>query len=141
LQSENTPDGLAYVEDFINDESKPADLVYELGGGTSVTAGSGYNFHFYPTSRATVDRSEMARVLVTFQARLIGVGDNETMPKYLAGAGCDLWRDLEADWLPDYSNNSDIGIGRLKYVTPEWQYFTMHDFSAEELVNLRLPEE
>jgi hypothetical protein len=38
-------------------------------------------------------------------------------------------------------NNNDIGIGRYKYVTPEWQYFTMHTFSKEEASKVIFPLE
>jgi hypothetical protein len=55
LQNTSTPDGAAYREDFSGDDSKPADIRHEPDGTISVTAGGGYNFHFYPSDRASIN--------------------------------------------------------------------------------------
>jgi len=40
-------DGAACLYDFSGDSNKPADTITLPDGPISVTAGNGYNFHFY----------------------------------------------------------------------------------------------
>ena len=133
--------GAMYVEDFINDAHKTAEIRNETGrgGGISVKAGSGYNFHFGSNRVTLPNRNKIAGVFVVCQARLIGTENYPMLPKYLLNVGGDYWRNLTASWNSDYSNNNDIAIGRFKYVTPEWQYFTMHTFSKKKAEQIILP--
>jgi hypothetical protein len=141
LQNINNPVGAHYVEDFIEDANKPAEIRNEKGGGISIQAGSGYNFHFYPEGRVNIDKNNIAGIFVVCKARLIGIREGEILPKYLISIGGDYWRSLTAEWKSDFSNNNDIGIGRFKYVTPEWDYFIMHTFSKEEVKSIVFPLE
>ena len=141
IQDIRNPSGASYVEDFANDENKPANKLYEINGGISIQAGSGYNFHFYPDVKNTLDINNIAGIFVVCKARLIGTENYDTLPKYLISIGGDYWRNITAVWKSDWSNNNDIGIGRFKYVTPEWKYFTMHTFSQEEVKNIIFPVE
>jgi len=141
VQNAVSPEGAAFVENFANDENKPADIQNEIGGGISIQAGSGYNFHFWPQGREIVDKNNLKGVFVVCQARLTGTENYETLPKYIMDVGGDYWRDLEAEWKPNGLNNNDIGIGRFKYVTPEWQYFTMHTFSRKAVKDIIFPIE
>ena len=143
IQNDERPQGAAYVENFANDENKPADERNEADGGISVTAGSGYNFHFWPHGRNTVDGNNIKGVFVVFKARLIGTENYPSLPGnlYLAEAGGDYWRNMTAKWAPNEENNVGIGMGRFKYVTAEWQYFIMHTFTKDEVKNLVFPIE
>jgi hypothetical protein len=141
LQDVQNPNGALYTEDFKDNVNKPAKIKYEKEGGISVQAGSGYNFHFYPDRKETVDRNNIAGIFVVCKARLIGTENHDILPKYLISIGGDYWRNLTAEWKSDWSNNNDIGIGRFKYITPEWQYFTMHTFSQEEVKKIKFPGE
>jgi len=141
IQDEQNPIGSLYLEDFATDDHKPADIKKESGGGISTKAGSGYNFHFYPVYFAEIDRNNIKGVLVVCKARLIGIENYDTLPKYLLNVGGDYWRSLNAEFTGLAENNKDIGIGRFKYVTPEWQYFTMHTFSEKEAENIVFPLE
>jgi hypothetical protein len=140
LQSSTDVEGAAYREDFVNDESKTLELRTEPDGSISVTAGDGYNFHFWTSSgRSTIDPDDVAGVFTTVQARLIV--DDPTLPddrataKYLLSMGGDYWLSLSAQWKSDWSANGDAAIGRFKYVTSEWQAFNMTTLSEEELRN------
>jgi len=53
--------------------------------------------------------------------------------------GADYWNDLSFQWAGWGVNNDDVGIGRFKYVTPEWNYYTMHTFSEEEVKSIIFP--
>ena len=138
--SEN-PSGASYVEDFHDDINKPADIKEEEGGGISIKAGSGFNFHYW-TSRRKIDGENIAGVFAVCKARLIGAENYQTSPKYLINVGGDYWRNLNATYVSEWWTVClGIANGRFKYVTPEWQYFTMHTFSKEEAENIVFPIE
>jgi hypothetical protein len=141
VQNVENPVGASYNENFIDDKNKLAEIRKEKEGGISIKAGSGYNFHFYPNGREIVNNNNIAGIFVVCKARLIGTKEGENYPKYLISIGGDYWRNLKAEWKSDFSNNNDIGIGRFKYVTPEWQYFIMHTFTKEEIKNIIFPGE
>ena len=131
-------DGGAYVADFVGDISKPADIHKENDGGISVQAGSGFNFHFWPyNGQYDIEPYNIKGVLVVCKARLIGVVGNQN-PKYLVSIGADYWKP-NAQWGGLNQNNIAVGAGRHKYVTKQWQYFTMHTFTPEEVLNVIFP--
>ena len=122
--------GNAYVENFKNNVNKAADQRTESasnGGGISVTAGDGYNYHFWPgTGRATIDPDDIAIIYASCQARLI-VGntskpDDRASARYVLSVGGDYWYGKTGAW-NDLKTNGDFAIGRFKYVTNEWQAF------------------
>ena len=139
IQDVQDPTGFLYVEDYVNDEHKPAKIQTESGGGISIQAGSGFCFHFFPEDISEIDTDDIKGVFVVCKARLIGIEKNSELPKYLLNVGGDYWRNTSAEWESDYSNNGDIAIGRFKYVTPEWRYFTMHTFSQAEVEQIVFP--
>jgi hypothetical protein len=129
LQSARLAEGAAYVEDFAGNVSVPADIRVEPDGTISIRAGGGYNFHFWPeTGRVALDPADIGGIFTTVQARLIM--DNPARPddrdhaRYLLSVGADYWLRLDSEW--DYfETNGDVGIGRFRYVTSEWQSFNM----------------
>jgi hypothetical protein len=139
LQFSRLVEGGAYVEDFAGDASRPADARPEAGGTLSVTAGAGYNFHFWPAGgRVTLAAADdMAGIFTTVQARLIlddSAGpDDRSQARYLLSVGADYWRSLDAQWAADWSANGDVAIGRFRYVTAVWQSYSMTTLSADEL--------
>jgi len=122
--------GHSYVEDFDGDVNKPADIQFEPEGGISVQAGSGWNFHFWGNGKKLdYEKLGLKGIFVVCKARLIGVeGDQD--PKYLLNVGADH---IRSDGLKDWggASNISVALGRFKYVTPEWQYFTMHAFATK----------
>ena len=131
--------GQAYVEDFTDDEWKKADVRNESDGGISVKAGSGYNFHFWPSNgEYDIEPGNIKGVLAVCKARLIGVSLNQN-PKYLVSIGADYWKP-NTRWDGLDENNIAVGAGRHKLVSSEWQYFTMHTFKPEELPGIVFPD-
>jgi hypothetical protein len=59
LQNTGTPEGAAYREDFPGDFKKSADVRTEADVTISATAGNGYNFHFYPLDRASINPDDI----------------------------------------------------------------------------------
>ena len=141
VQNIQNPSGALYIESYANNINKPADIRNESGGGISIQAGSGFTFHFYPNSKSTFDPNNIKGVLVLCKARLIGTQSYRALPKYLMNVGGDYWSSANTQWQSQFADNDDIGIGRFKYVTTNWQYFIMHTFSKEELNNVVFPLE
>ena len=137
LQSSRLVEGDAYQADFIDDINKPADIRYENDGSLSVTAGNGYNFHFWPaTGRVVIDPSDIGGIFTTVQARLVlndsNLPDDRSQARYLLDVGGDYWLSLTAKW-DQLRTNDDIGIGRFKFVTTEWQSFNMTTLTESEI--------
>jgi hypothetical protein len=137
VQFSGDMEGAAYREDFVGDVSKSADIRVEETGGISVTAGGGYNFHFWPTSgRATIDPNDVKGVFTTIRARLVLADpsgpDDRREARYLLGMGADYWLDETAQW-DNFKTNGDVGIGRHKFVKSYWQSFNMSSLSATQL--------
>jgi hypothetical protein len=137
IQNTSTPEGEAYVEDFSNDSNRSADIRREPDGTISVTAGGGYNFHFYPSPRASINPDDIGGIVTIFEARLI-VGDSSraddrSTANYLAGAGGDYYPSLTGSWPGNTSYNPGIAIGREKYVKTYWRSFAMSTVPASQL--------
>lgn len=130
IQQSAEVEGAAYVEDFVNDVNKPAQIRTEPDGGISVTAGGGYNFHFWAkTGRATIKNpADIKGIFITLSGRLVvndlNLPDDRGTAKYLLGVGGDYWLNLTAPW-DNFKTNGDIAIGRMKYVKKEWQAFNI----------------
>ncbi|UBF25959.1 hypothetical protein K9N68_31220 [Kovacikia minuta CCNUW1] len=137
LQNSKLVQGAAYRQDFAGDANKRADIRYERDGSLSVKTSDGYNFHFWAKGRrASIDPDDVAGIFTTVQARLI-VDDPQrpndlVKARYLLSMGGDYWLDSTAKW-NKFSTNGDIGIGKFKYVTPQWQAFNMSTLSPAEI--------
>ncbi|HZK97244.1 MAG TPA: discoidin domain-containing protein [Prolixibacteraceae bacterium] len=127
--------GAAYVEDFANNECMDAGARDESsnGGGQSFIVGvgawAGHNYHFYTNGRAFVDVNNCVGVYTTCEARLImsdtGGTDDRNNCKNLMQMGADWWLNTTIGFLPDWSANSGIGGMRSKWVTNDWQSYSM----------------
>jgi hypothetical protein len=137
VQTSAGVNGGAYREDYQNNVNVPAEIRPEVTGGVSVTAGNGYNFHFWPTvDRATIDPNDIKGVFTTVQARLVlndpDGPDDRAEARYLLGMGADYWRGVDGQW-DNFKTNGDVGIGRHRFVSIDWQSFNMTSVPAEEL--------
>jgi hypothetical protein len=137
LQNTNQPEGAAYLEDFSGDTSKPGDVRQESDGTISVTAGGGYNFHFYPSDRASINPNDVGGILVLLQARLIvgnpSLPDDRSIARYLSASGADYYPALTGGWPGNLSYNPGVGTGKMKYVQSEWRFFAMTTLTADQL--------
>ena len=139
LQSSKKVYGASYREDYAGDINQPADIRYHQNGTVSVKLDKGYNFHFWcDNGRASIDPKDIAGIFTTVQARLIT--DNHQQPadlskaRYLLSMGGDYWLNLTAKW-DNWTTNSDIGIGKFKYVRTRWQSFNMTTLSPTEILH------
>lgn len=137
VQRSKTVAGAAYREDFVDDIHKPANVRVEPDGSISVKAGKGYNFHFWANQgRIKINPHDIGGVITSVNARLVLDNpqqiDDRSQAKYLLSMGADYWTTLTAKW-DNWKTNADAGIGRFKYVTPEWQTFNMTTLSPAQL--------
>ncbi len=136
LQSSIKVEGAAYREDYVGDVNRAADIRYEPDGSASVKAGQGYNFHFWPPGRASIDPNDVAGIFTTVQARLLIDNpqqvDDTSQARYLLSMGGDYWLNLTAKW-DNWKTNGDIGIGKFKYVTTGWRAFNMTTLSSDQI--------
>lgn len=139
LQNTSQPDGAAYLEDFSGDVSKPGDVRQEPDGTISVTAGGGYNFHFYPSDRASINPNDIGGILALFQARLIvgdpNLPDDRSIARYLCGSGADYYPALTGGWPGNLTYNPGVGNGKMKYVQSEWRFFALTTLTAAQLTS------
>lgn len=139
LQSAVRVSGANYREDFVGDVNKPANTRVEKDASISVTCGGGYNYHFWPNSgRITIPVNDVAGCYVTVKARLViddaAKPDDREKAKYLMSVGGDWWQSLSAPW-DNFKTNADIGIGRFRFITPEWKSFNMYSVPTDTIRN------
>ncbi len=112
----------------------PGDIRNESDGTISVTAGNGYNFHFYPSNRGAIDPTDIGGVVAIFQARLIvanpALADDRVLAQYLCSAGADYYPSTTG---PGIQNNPSVGNGKMKYVTSVWRSFAMTTLTQSQL--------
>jgi hypothetical protein len=137
LQNTSHPDGAAYVEDFSGDVNKPADVRTEPDGTISATAGGGFNFHFYPTDRASINPSDIGGIVTVVEARLIvgdpTKGDDRSSARYVLSSGADYYPALTGGWPGSADFNPSVALGKMKYVKTEWRSFAMSTLSQSQL--------
>ena len=59
--------------------------------------------------------------------------DDRASAHYLAGGGGDYWASQDASWKSDWSANGGINGGRMKFVTNNFQSFSMETLSATQM--------
>jgi hypothetical protein len=139
LQNTSQPDGAAYLEDFSGDTNKPADVRKEADGTISVTAGHGFNFHFYPENRASINPNDVGGIVVVVEARLIVANsskpDDRNIARYLVGSGADYYPGLTGSWPGNADYNPGVALGKMKYVRSYWRSFAMTTMTQSQLQN------
>ena len=129
--------GANYVESYSDNENIVADIRDESdnGGGISATVPNGYNFHFWPNFRATVDATDIVGAWVSVEARLIvdnpSVPDDRQQAHILLGVGGDYWESINAQW-DNFMTNGHFVVGRLRFLSTKWQTFNAHHSLTDE---------
>ncbi|NJL10495.1 MAG: hypothetical protein HC908_10895 [Calothrix sp. SM1_7_51] len=137
LQNSRGVEGAAYRENYTENANKPANVRQEKDGSISVKAGNGYNYHFWTKGgRAWINPKDIGGILTTVQARLVVDNpkkpDDRNQARYLLSVGADYWLNLTAQW-DNFKTNADVGIGKFKYVKPQWQAFNMTTLSPWDI--------
>ncbi len=129
--------GRDYAESLADNKNEPADVKTLPDGALAVKLKHGFAFHFFPAAgKATIDPADIGGVFARFKARLVlddpDGDDDRDEADFVACAGGDYWRSLDAKW-DHQNNNDDIAIGRFKKVTDTWQTFSMTTVDAARL--------
>lgn len=126
-----------FASDYVGNVTAPAAPKTTVDLTRAGRPNVGHNMHFFPAGRAAVAWANIAGVVAWFDARLIldnpAGFDDRASAKFLAGAGADYWIDDSAGWSADFSNNGDIAIARLRWVTSDWQTFTMSTLTPAQI--------
>lgn len=141
-QASSQVTGAAYREDYLNNESVPADIQSTKAGGTVVTMLPKRNFHFWEaTGRTEIDPTDIMGIAVTLHARLTDSAPaNSANHDCLAlSVGADYWLSRKANWTSHGRTVKDVGIGRFKIVKPAWRLYTMTSASTTTLSDHQLP--
>lgn len=137
VQLTSDPDGAAYPDNF-QGNSIPGTTRIEPDGTLSVLVvnNSGYNFHFYPDSRGSINPSDIGGIVTVLEARLVvgnpALPDDRANANYLVGGGADYYPSVSG---PGIQNNPGIANGKMKYVKNAWRSFAMTTMSASALAN------
>jgi Ca2+-binding RTX toxin-like protein len=140
IQDSQAVDGAAFRENYVGNVNRPANGIKLPDGSIAVTAGQGFNYHFWPASgKIEIDPNDIAGIVTSVEARLVVADpsqpDDRNSANYVLNMGGDYWRNTSVPWNGLDVNNSEIGQGRFKYVTSEWQTFSMSTLNANLLLN------
>ena len=141
--------GLNYYEDFHdNHEEDVFGRFPEEGGGYSIQAGGGWNFHFWPIGQAFLENhyGNIKGFFAICYARLVieaGKEDaitNEDERLYIMSLGADFWGPNRPLTKEKEDPNPSVGGSCHKYITRDWQPFVFHTFTPHQVAGLRFPE-
>jgi len=122
-----------YKDDF----SGFADLENERAmpdGGVAAKIPSNTVFHFWPSGDDTkiINMGDLAGIYTTFEARLIvndpSKPDDTESSLYVGQAGADYYGNGKCC----YEDGGEIAMGRFKFVTTQWQWYSMTTVSANQ---------
>jgi len=140
LVQEGGIQGREFRADFANNTNKEA-LVLEMNDGVaSVKFSYGLAFHFWlEKGRAKLPESGICGFVVLLEARLTSLENLaqsiDWASPLLIGLGADYWVDTTSRW-DNYKTNTDIAIGRLKSVGPNWTWYGISTASDSDLKRL-----
>ncbi len=118
-------EGRQFDASFAKNSNKQATYFETKNGLSTVFFEKGTAFHFWPSQgQVNLPSKNICGVFVMLEARVVpGSGKLETGPRnFLIGAGADYWTKVNSKW-DNYRTNTDIAIGRLKFVHKEWELF------------------
>lgn len=124
-----------YSEDFSTDYDTSVPIRLEADGSFSFQTTAGKVAHFYaPWPRITVNPKELGGVVAIFEARLVlnnasGI-DDRSAASFVIDVGADPYPSTTG---PGIENNSNIGMGKFKYVTSSWRSFAMTTMPLAQL--------
>lgn len=128
--------GAYYQDDFSGNAVSPVPLGRDGSNNVTGIPSGGYNMHFFPNNRATINPADIAGIVAWFEARLETVPghvDDTATAKFLAGAGGDYWVDLTIGYGTGLSNG-DWAIGRHSFLDTYWRAFFGHTLTRAQIL-------
>ncbi|WP_183044237.1 Ig-like domain-containing protein [Pseudorhodoplanes sinuspersici] len=100
------------------------------GGGTSFsTPPTGYNDHFWYNARGTYTAGMVDAVYVQMDMRVTDPNLN-----LVANVGADWWRDANAPFLTDFSNNPAAGTSNWSELSTEWTTLAFYSTTTAQFL-------
>ena len=127
-QSKIQMTGGHFVPDFAGNAGYPMKMTPLAGGGTTFSAPpAGYNDHFWYKSRGTYAAGTVDAVYVQMDLRVTDPDLN-----LIASVGADWWRDANAPYLQDHSNNPGIGSSNWVELSTQWRTLGYYSMNAAQ---------
>lgn len=141
LAQQGDIEGAAFRADYKGNEAVAAQISRAADGTTRVAFEPGRAYHFWPASgRAALPGANLCGMLVLVQARAVSLDGQAlpdgTRPALVMGLGADYWTTRSAPW-DNFRTNAGIGVGWMRTITPQWQWFSMSTASTADLNRLR----
>lgn len=131
--------GAQFNNAFKDNSSHKAQLQETVDGVISVKFDYGQIFHFWPKfGRADIPVGDIHGVVTLFEAKLLGdknISNNSGTSPILIGGGADLWLSKTSQW-DNFKTHNDVGIGRIKFVGPNWTFYGFSTASNNDLSKL-----
>lgn len=100
------------------------------GGGTSFAAPpNGYNDHFWYNARGTYPAGTVDAVYVQMDMRVTDPNLN-----LIANVGADWWRDANAPFLTDFSNNPAAGTSNWAELSTQWTTLAFYSTTTAQFM-------
>lgn len=136
LQSGNITGG-QFNTNFKNNEAKKATIQNTINDITTVSFEHGQVFHFWPKQgRSLLPNEEIHGILTLLEARMVDKDGKEyryePLSHFLIGGGADLWKKMNSKW-DHFESHTDLGVGRMKYVGPNWTWYGFSNASDSDL--------
>jgi hypothetical protein len=127
-QSKTPIVGGHFVTDFAGNAGYAMNATQTAGGGTAFDAPpNGYNDHFWFSSRGIYAANTIDAVYVQMDMRVTDPNLN-----LVATVGADWWRDADAPFLADHSNNPGIGSSNWVELSTQWRTIGYYSLSTAE---------
>jgi Bacterial Ig-like domain len=127
-QSRTAIVGGHFVTDFAGNAGYPMVVSPLAGGGTSFSAPPAeYNDHFWHSTRGTYAAGTVDAVYVQMDMRV-----TDPNLKLVAMVGADWWRDADAPFLANHSNNPGIGGSNWVELSTQWRTVAYYSLSTAE---------
>ena len=127
-QATNPINGGHFVTDFAGNAAIAMKLSAGSGGSAVFDAPpSGYNDHFWPSARGTYAPGTVDVVYVQMDIRVTDPNSN-----LVASVGADWWRDANAPYVQDHSNNPGAGSSNWVQVSTQWSTLAFYSTSTPQ---------
>jgi hypothetical protein len=133
-------EGAAFRADFAGNTNIPAEVTSLGGGHWRIGFDAGRAYHFWPRQgRVLLGADPLCGMLMLFQARAVAPDGQAlprgTTPTLLVGGGGDYWLNTSAPW-DGYRTNIGVGVGQLRRVGAEWDWYGMGTADADAVAQL-----
>ena len=128
-QTRNQIVGGHFVTDFAGNAGFPMTTkTLPDGGATFAAPPSGYNDHFWHSTRGTYAPGSVDGVYVEMDMKT-----NDPKVNLVANIGADWWRDISAEYVDGFANNPGAGMSNWVQLSTEWTTLRFYSWSSAQL--------